>query len=126
MEIENDRVAKRKREVEVDPSAEPLLVRSKIWFKDGNIVLQAGGTQFKVYQGLLAESSPVFADMFSVPQPPVADAELVEGCAVVHLTDSVIDVTFVLEALFQRRYYHTFCMSCISYLCIDMPPSESL
>ncbi|KAF7973183.1 hypothetical protein HWV62_15881 [Athelia sp. TMB] len=104
MEIENGRIAKRQREGEVDPSAEPPLVRSKIWFKDGNIVLQAGRTQFKVYQGLLAESSAVFADLFSVPQPPVTEAELVEGCAVVNLADSVVDVTFVLEALFQRRY----------------------
>ncbi|KAF7973181.1 hypothetical protein HWV62_15877 [Athelia sp. TMB] len=129
MEVENGRMAKRKREGEVDPSAEsPLvrskiwfedgnivlqagevdpsaespLVRSKIWFEDGNIVLQAGGIQFKVYRGLLAESSPVFADMFSIPQP-LTNENLVEGCAVVHLTDSVSDVTFVLEALFQRK-----------------------
>ncbi|KAF7977014.1 hypothetical protein HWV62_4956 [Athelia sp. TMB] len=103
MEVENGRMAKRKREGEVDPSAESPLVRSKIWFEDGNIVLQAGGTQFKVYRGLLAESSPVFADMFSIPQP-LTNENLMEGCAVVHLTDSVSDVTFVLEALFQRKH----------------------
>ncbi|KZP29334.1 hypothetical protein FIBSPDRAFT_927094 [Athelia psychrophila] len=41
--------------------------------------------------------------MFLVPQPP-SGGELVDGCAVVHLSDSAIDVTYVLEALCKRRH----------------------
>ncbi|KZP29328.1 hypothetical protein FIBSPDRAFT_816281 [Athelia psychrophila] len=95
--------AKRKRDGEPETAAKPL-VRSEIWFHDGNIVLQADRTQFKIYQGLLSANSTVFADMFLVPQPPPSGGELVEGCAVVHLSDSAIDVTYVLEALCKRSH----------------------
>lgn len=78
------------------------LVRSEIWLEDGNVVLQAEGTQFKVYRGILSLNSPVFKDMFSLPQPTSGE-ELVEGCPVVHLSDSAADVTYVLQAFFQRR-----------------------
>ncbi|KZP04454.1 hypothetical protein FIBSPDRAFT_843993 [Athelia psychrophila] len=95
--------AKRKRDEEPETAAKPL-VRSEIWFHDGNIVLQADRTQFKIYQGLLSANSTVFADMFLVPQPPPSGGELVEGCAVVHLSDSAVDVTYVLEALCKRSH----------------------
>lgn len=92
--------SKRKRDEDGEPSADPL-IRSDIWFKDGNVVLQAGGTQYKVHQSILSINSTVFADMFLVPQP-TSGGETVEGCPLVHLTDSAVDVTFVLEALFKR------------------------
>ncbi|KZP29329.1 hypothetical protein FIBSPDRAFT_946970 [Athelia psychrophila] len=80
--------AKRKRDGEPETAAKPLADR----------------TQFKIYQGLLSANSTVFADMFLVPQPPPSGGELVEGCAVVHLSDSAIDVTYVLEALCKRSH----------------------
>ncbi|KZP19036.1 hypothetical protein FIBSPDRAFT_828608 [Athelia psychrophila] len=79
-------------------------VRSDIWYDDGNIVLQAQNVQFKVHKSILAHSSSVFRDMFSVPQPPSQDTHLVEGCPVVHLSDSAEDVSYILQALFQREY----------------------
>ncbi|KAF8145623.1 hypothetical protein K438DRAFT_1425906, partial [Mycena galopus ATCC 62051] len=48
-----------------------------LWFEDGNIVIQAGNSQFRVYRGVLAKRSSVFQDMLSSPQPP--DAETIEG-----------------------------------------------
>ncbi|KZP29333.1 hypothetical protein FIBSPDRAFT_1038996 [Athelia psychrophila] len=59
---------------------------------------------FKVYKGLLAANSTVFADMFLVPQPPPSKGELIEGCTVIRLSDSAVDVTYVLEALCKRRH----------------------
>ena len=53
----------------VGPQDSTLVTRSDIWLEDGNIVLQAENMQFKVHRGLLARVSPVFADVFSVPQP---------------------------------------------------------
>ncbi|KZP30915.1 hypothetical protein FIBSPDRAFT_1037856 [Athelia psychrophila] len=99
---------KRKRADEFEDVYEPAApvdpVRSDIWYRDGNIVLQAGITQFKVYQGALGEASSVFKDMFSFPQPPAADMELVEGCPVVHVSDSAEELKIVLQAIFQLQY----------------------
>lgn len=95
---------KRKR---IDDAPEPpVLVAdakwSDIWFEDGNVVIQAEGTYFKVYRGALAASSPIFQDMFRIPQPPSRGEITVEGCPVVYLSDTAADVTIVLQALFLR------------------------
>lgn len=82
---------------------QPPAVRSSIWYDDGNIVLQAERTQWKVYKGVLAQSSSIFRDMLSFPQPPSDDAELVEGCPVVQLSDSAEEVEFVLRAICHRE-----------------------
>lgn len=85
-------------------SAPPDIARSKIWFDDGNIVIQAENTQFRVYKGVLALQSDIFRDMFSVPQPSSDEGGLVEGCPVVIVHDTALDWTFVLEALLERRH----------------------
>ncbi|KZP14498.1 hypothetical protein FIBSPDRAFT_935715 [Athelia psychrophila] len=79
-------------------------VRSDIWYDDGNVILEAEATQFKVYRGALAEASSVFKDMFSFPQPASETIRAVEGCSVVQLSDTAEDVTFILQALYQRKY----------------------
>lgn len=97
--------AKRKRaedtsEVSTSPATP---VKSNLWYRDGNIVLQAERTQWKVHQGILAESSVIFQDMFSLPQPLAIDTELVEGCPVVRLSDSAEEVEYVLQAICKRE-----------------------
>ncbi|KAF7974530.1 hypothetical protein HWV62_11996 [Athelia sp. TMB] len=80
-------------------------VRSEdVWYDDGNIILQAENTQFKVVKSILQRNSSVFKDMLSLPQPTSSDTELVEGCPVVHLSDSADEVRYVLKALFEREY----------------------
>ncbi|KAF7320664.1 BTB domain-containing protein [Mycena chlorophos] len=86
------------------PSVLTTLTRSPLWFSDGNIVLVARGVGFKVHQGQLARHSEVFADVFSIPQPPEQD--LVEGCAWVELYDSPDDVLYFLSALYDGLYFH--------------------
>ena len=79
-------------------------VRSEdVWYDDGNIILQAQNTQFKVLKSILQRNSSVFRDMFSLPQPTSSDTELVEGCPVVRLSDSADSVRYVLKALFERE-----------------------
>ncbi|KAF7983680.1 hypothetical protein HWV62_19587 [Athelia sp. TMB] len=85
-----------------DTRADP--VRSDIWYDDGNVILQAEGTLFKVHRGVLARSSSVFEDMFSFPQPPSTDAEMLDGCPIVQLSDSAKEVQYVLEGIFERKY----------------------
>ncbi|KZP08423.1 hypothetical protein FIBSPDRAFT_840249 [Athelia psychrophila] len=80
------------------------IVRSDVWFEDGNIVIQAEQTQFKIYRGVLVAQSSVFGDMFSIPQPPSEKQKAVDGCPVVRVTDSAIDIAIALRALFLRGY----------------------
>ncbi|KZP13134.1 hypothetical protein FIBSPDRAFT_798094, partial [Athelia psychrophila] len=79
-------------------------MRSDIWYEDGNVILQAGGTQFKVHRSILAENSTVFKDMFSFPQPPSANQELLEGCQIVRLSDTAEEVRCILQAICRREY----------------------
>lgn len=92
--------AKRQR---TDDVSKIVPVRSEFWPEDGNVILQAEGTQFKVHRGILSMNSDVFKDMLSLPQLSSGE-ELIDGCPVVHLSDSAADVAFVLQALCQRRY----------------------
>ncbi|KZP10321.1 hypothetical protein FIBSPDRAFT_838656 [Athelia psychrophila] len=73
-----------------------------LWLEDGNVVIQAEATQFKVYRGLLALHSPIFKDMFALPQPPSGE-QLVEGC-LVRLSDAAADVSIVLETICLRKW----------------------
>jgi BTB/POZ domain len=71
------------------------------WLDDGNIILQAESTRFRVLRSILSASSSVFRDMFSLPQPENENA--VDGCPVVHVSDTADDLHHVLKALFDRR-----------------------
>ncbi|KAL1700926.1 hypothetical protein EV121DRAFT_213206 [Schizophyllum commune] len=98
---ESSTSTKRRRIDSRGESDEPI-VRSPIWFKDGNIVLQAQRVQFRFYQGLLATYSPFFRDVFEVPQP--ADgADAVEGCPVMRLQESAADVEYVLNFILEPK-----------------------
>ncbi|KAJ3516381.1 hypothetical protein NMY22_g14224 [Coprinellus aureogranulatus] len=102
-------MAKRRRSNSEDSEEEPSVpqkevIRSDIWLEDGNIVLEAERTQFRAHRGLLARVSPIFSDVFSVPQPAQEDP-MVDGCPVLHLQDSAEDVHHLLSALYDQRYH---------------------
>jgi hypothetical protein len=81
-----------------------------LWFPDGNIVLSAHGVLFRVFKGILAARSPVFADMLAFPQPE--DAETLDGCPVLHLDDSAADTMYFLKALFDYECVLSLSLSC--------------
>ncbi|KAJ6480105.1 hypothetical protein DFH09DRAFT_1214657 [Mycena vulgaris] len=102
--------AKRRRtELEETPSEpsietlEDLPSRSKLWMLHGDIILQAESMQFRVHRDILSKHSTVFQDMFSLPQPP--NEATLEGCPIVHLLDSALDVELLLTA-FYDPYHH--------------------
>ena len=68
-----------------------------LWFDDGNIVLVARNTAFRIYRGLIASQSTVFSDML-VSSCASAD-ETFDGCPTVQLSDSPEDLTHFLRAL---------------------------
>lgn len=77
-----------------------------LWFHDGNLILKAENTLFRVYSGFLAARSSVFRDMFSFPPPEEGNAKL-DGCHIVVLYDSAEDLTYFLRAIFDSRYVHS-------------------
>ncbi|KAF8216803.1 hypothetical protein K438DRAFT_1797869 [Mycena galopus ATCC 62051] len=82
------------------------LTRSKTWFSDGNVVLQAADTQFRVHWGVLALHSSIFRDMQGLPQPPDGpDQPSVDGCPVVELFDDPVDVEHLLKALYIPAFH---------------------
>jgi hypothetical protein len=65
----------------------------------GDVILQAESTQFRVNRDVLAEQSSVFTDMFSVLQP--ANEPTVEGCPIVHVSDTAKDWELLLTVLYD-------------------------
>ena len=78
---------------------------TEFWMEDGNLVLLAGKVAFRVYRGLMAVQSPVFASMFLVADSGASKS--VEGCPAVCLSDSPEDLRHLLRALLpsQHRVY---------------------
>ncbi|KAF8216748.1 hypothetical protein K438DRAFT_1953652 [Mycena galopus ATCC 62051] len=90
--------AKRKRTEDA-----PSITRSETWRSDGNVVLQAGTTQFRVHWSVLALHSSVFRDMQGLPQP--TDQPTIDGCPIVELSDNPDDVEYLLKALYIPIFY---------------------
>ncbi|PPQ82404.1 hypothetical protein CVT26_013319 [Gymnopilus dilepis] len=89
-----------------DDFAEPNEIsKSRFWFDDGNIILQAENTQYKVHRSLLANQSVVFRDMFSMPQPANPDP-VVDACPVVPLSDKAADIEHVLSLFYDNFKAH--------------------
>ncbi|KAF7297680.1 BTB domain-containing protein [Mycena kentingensis (nom. inval.)] len=90
-----------KRRREDENAEEPITGSSDYWFDDGNIILQAESTQFRVAKSMLTKHSSVFRDMFTVPTP--AGEPIVEGCHVVFLPgDTAKDWTHLLSVMYSR------------------------
>lgn len=70
-----------------------------IWFEDGNVVLVAGDTAFKVHRSMLARNSGVFQDLFTVPQPECADH--MDGCPVVQMSDRSDEMAILLDLFYN-------------------------
>ena len=88
-------------DTDVDGTRKDIQHHGKLWFKDGNIVLLAGTTAFKLHQGVLSHHSTVFCDMFALPQPPSSEAEEFEGCPCVVLQDDPEQLAEFLSVLYD-------------------------
>ncbi|KAL1951342.1 hypothetical protein VTO73DRAFT_491 [Trametes versicolor] len=84
------------------PSAAEVVHDPDFWFEDGNIVIVAQDTAFRVHRGILARRSEMFSGMFAVPQPEnEADIEKIDGCPMVRVQDSLHDFKHFLRALYD-------------------------
>lgn len=73
------------------------------WFEDGSVILQVANTLFRVHRSLLSKHSEVFADLFSVPQPPEGQTDEIEGLPTVRLYDPLEDFVTFLRAVYEPR-----------------------
>lgn len=78
---------------------------TEVWFDDGNVVVVADRTAFKVHRGVLSLHSEVFRDMFSIPPPEVDEA--LEGCPIVRVSDPASNIRQLLSILYKGRTYVT-------------------
>ena len=86
-------------------SASAIVVKDEdVWFDDGNIVIITNGTTaFRVYKGLLAHVSPVFSDLFSIPQE-TGTKDTMDGCPVVRVTDHVDSFRILLRLVLKPDF----------------------
>lgn len=73
-----------------------------LWFEDGNLILQAENSLFRIYSGFLAARSSVFRDMLAFP-PPAEGNPMMDGCHIVTVYDSAKDMTVFLKAIMDSR-----------------------
>ncbi|KAF9562290.1 hypothetical protein CPC08DRAFT_742228 [Agrocybe pediades] len=85
------------------PQETPVPV-DDLWFDDGNLILQAEKSLFKIYSGLLAARSSVFRDMLAFPPPAEGNATL-DGCPIVTVYDSAKDMNYFLKAVFDTSFF---------------------
>lgn len=81
------------------PTPEDCQSSDSLWFEDGNVVIMAGYSLFRVFRGLLASRSSVFKEIFSTPRPPTPD-DMYDGCLLVRLPDEAAEVHHFLMAIF--------------------------
>ncbi|TFK32844.1 hypothetical protein BDQ12DRAFT_658652 [Crucibulum laeve] len=74
-----------------------------LYFEDGNIILQAEQTRFRLHKSIITARCPVFRDMLSFPQP--AQNELIDGCVVVKLPDTANDAGLFFRAIYDYSFF---------------------
>ncbi|KAH9916587.1 uncharacterized protein BXZ73DRAFT_53794 [Epithele typhae] len=74
----------------------------EFWYEDGSITLVAEAVEFRVYKGVLANASPVFKDMFSLPAIPSSP----DTTNIVALQDSADDVRRMLRLVLPKDCVH--------------------
>ncbi|KIJ39649.1 hypothetical protein M422DRAFT_49526 [Sphaerobolus stellatus SS14] len=78
---------------------------AKVYHEDGNVILLAENTPFKVHLGLLAGRSEVFCDIIAIAQGPQSH-ERFDNCPVLALSDSAERLENFLEILYGYRQLH--------------------
>ena len=102
-------MSRKRARIDSEEEKQSLKNDAELWLEDGSIILVARNIRFCVYKGVLAEHSPVFADMFSFPQPTQSEGESANASSaspelpVVHLDDSPEDLRHVFHAILPRK-----------------------
>ncbi|KAJ7784387.1 hypothetical protein B0H16DRAFT_1709109 [Mycena metata] len=80
-------------------------IRGEPWLDDGNVILATSAdenpTAFRVHRSVMARHSEVFESMFLVPQPATDVVETMDGCQVVRMWDSPVELSNLIVALYD-------------------------
>ncbi|KAL4246446.1 hypothetical protein ABKN59_009639 [Abortiporus biennis] len=72
------------------------------YFTDGNIILIADNSTFRVHASFLARHSRIFNDLLQLPQPSTStDSDILDGCPIVHLSDTKEDIECLLSIFYD-------------------------
>lgn len=85
----------------------------ELWFEDGNVILIAEATSFRVHKSILARHSEFFHDMFRLPQPAHIAGDMIAAdaqCPAVDTSESAEDLAHFLSAIYNSIM---FVVSCI-------------
>lgn len=89
----------------------------KLWFDDGNVIVSAGGTLFRVHKSVLSFHSSFFDGLFKLPTPEDSlehSPDYYEGIPVVRMEgDDDIDIERIIDELYDQR---CVCLSQLLYL----------
>ena len=98
---------KRKTEQSMDVTVnKKRAIELGLWFDDGNIVIIAQYTPFKVHRGFLIQRSEVFRDMVALPAIPEnsnVQVDMMDGVPTVYISDHWKDVSDLLSALYYSQ-----------------------
>lgn len=78
-----------------------------IWFEDGNVILEAESTKFRVHKSILALHSSVLSDMFLLAKPDAHLDSTEEGCPVVEMKGDLASEWEELLCLIYHGYRKT-------------------
>lgn len=83
------------------------------------MVFRAENTVYRLLPDILAACSPVFQDMFNVPQPSMQDSDGYEGLALIYMADKSDELTALFEAIFTPQFFQSVLhlIACRSILC---------
>ncbi|RDX51174.1 hypothetical protein OH76DRAFT_1417533 [Lentinus brumalis] len=110
--------AKRPRTDETSGDNAELQRDGSFWFEDGNIVVVAQQTAFRVHKGVLSRHSDTFSGLFTVPQPSEG-AEQIDGCPVVRISDSAHDFDHLLRVLYDGLKFFSEPGNRLSFDCLS-------
>ncbi|KAH7912691.1 hypothetical protein BJ138DRAFT_1112153 [Hygrophoropsis aurantiaca] len=92
-----------------------LCTRSeKLWYPDGNAVLHAGDTIYRIHFSLLTTGSPVFREMSEKLLSGEVEVESFEGCPAFRLADTPKEIGSLLMTIYHPFHFrdsshsHTF------------------
>ncbi|KAK7012786.1 hypothetical protein R3P38DRAFT_3585217 [Favolaschia claudopus] len=77
----------------------------RLWFTPDVVIIRAQSRVFQVFTAILKQKSSVFADMFTMPQPPPADSETMDGVPVVTVHDEPAQMEVFLRAIFDSEFF---------------------
>lgn len=95
----------KKRKIEHLEDSVPLECHETLWYEDGNVIVVAETTLFRVHQGILSSQSNVLKGLIVMAEPEEGTPQKPsDACPKITLSDSKEDVQRLIESLYDAKY----------------------